>query len=211
MAASPVITCPECEKKFRAKADVRGKKIKCPFCAESFVVPIGDEEARSAIQEKQGSPGDAGTIPLAGEGGEPVENDNPYGITELDLSPRCPNCANEMTSADAVVCLICGYNTLTREWGKVEKTIGVTYGRQFTYLLPAIFSLSCLVIWLLAQLIYSVYWPYWVAGVGWIDWTDHESLRMWSTMVGLAIFFVLGRYTYRRFIVKPLPDELKVD
>src|SRR5437763_9806537 len=93
MAEHPIITCPECDKKFRTKADVRGKRIKCPFCAELFLVPSAEEEPNTAIQRRDGTPG--------GVGEEAEENDNPYGVTELDLAPRCPNCAEEMESAEA--------------------------------------------------------------------------------------------------------------
>ena len=39
MAESPIITCPECRKKFKGKGNLEGKKIKCPQCAKAFVVP----------------------------------------------------------------------------------------------------------------------------------------------------------------------------
>src|SRR5437588_12293152 len=108
MADHPIITCPECDKKFKTKADVRGKRIKCPFCAELFLVPSADDEPNTAIERREGGPA------AVGAAAEADENDNPYGVTELDLAPRCPNCAEEMESHDAVVCLHCGYNTLTR-------------------------------------------------------------------------------------------------
>jgi len=239
MAEKPVVTCPECGQKFKPKADVRGKKILCPFCSKSFVVPIDGGTSSSAIQDKgQGAAGagtiplakdDAGTIPLANNdmgtsalaGDAPISphqvddedfgDESAYGVTHLDLAPRCPNCTEKMVPRDAVVCLKCGYNTLTREWGKTEKTIGVSFGRQFVYLLPGLLCFFCLVSWIITELIYAVYWPYWVAGESWIDWTDHESLRMWSVTVGMAMFYALARYCYKRFIVKPIPDELQLD
>ena len=36
------------------------------------------------------------------------------------MVPRCPNCTSEMGAHD-IICLSCGYNTLTREWGKTEE------------------------------------------------------------------------------------------
>jgi hypothetical protein len=211
MAEQPAITCPHCEKTFRPKADIGGRRIKCPFCTEPFVVPGGPS---TAIQEKSRASGEAGAAPqLAGAavGGDGEENDNPYGVTHLDLAPRCPNCANEMESRDAVVCLICGYNTLTREWGKTEKLIGTSWGRHFLYLLPGFLAVFCLLGWLIDQMFYSVYLPYIVAGSGWLSWMDYEGLRMWGTMLSLGVIFWLGRYAYRRFVVKPLPDELSSD
>ena len=232
MAEKPVVTCPNCGELFKPKADVRGKKILCPFCDASFVV---DNTAIQDKGERHGEPatlalaaaddliplaGDSGNIPLAGDGGpqvararaeEPVENDNPYGVTFQDSDPRCPNCTEKMVPRNAVVCLACGYNTLTREWGKTEKTIGVSFGRQFVWLLPGIFAFAGLVLYICLQVFFASPWPALVAGVNWLEWTDYEGLRMWSTTAGFFIIFVLGRQCYRRFIVKPLPDEMSLD
>jgi hypothetical protein len=219
MAAIPPITCPSCQKKFKSKADLRGKRIRCPFCSESFIVPVDtpepDEddviELKAAAPKDEPAPSDEpAPIALAPADGEEETGDNPYGITELDIAPRCPNCAHEMPSAEAVVCLNCGYNTLTREWGKTEKLLGVSVGRHTMHLLPGFLCLLCLIACMVDRIAYSVYWPFMVAG-SWADWTDHESLRMWGTMIGLASIFPLGRFCYRRFIVKPTPDELKID
>jgi DNA-directed RNA polymerase subunit RPC12/RpoP len=212
MAQPPVIVCPECEKKFRTKADVRGKKIKCPFCSEMFVVPMG--ESSTGIQEKRSPQPAAATssaAAAANDDGEEGENADPYGVTTLDLSPRCPHCAEEMESAEAVVCLNCGYNTLTREWGKTEKRIGVSSGSHFLHLLPAIIVLGVILICIIQALIRDVLLPYWIASLEWLNWYDHESVRVWETLFDLIAIFVLGRYCYRRFVVKPMPDEVVLD
>jgi hypothetical protein len=231
MAEKPVVTCPHCDKKFKAKADVRGKKILCPYCEKSFVadgasgaIPdkAADEPAPLALADDDGLiplAGDASTIPLAGktakvaaadEGAEEVDNDNPYGVTHVDSDPRCPNCTEKMVPKNAVVCLACGYNTLTREWGKTEKTIGVSSGRQFLHLLPGMFALAGLLLYICAQVLFASPWPSWVAGT-WLEWSDYEGLRMWTTTAGFGIVFVAGRYCYRRFVVKPLPDEIEME
>ena len=69
---------------------------------------------------------------------EDEEDDAPIGVTALDMAPRCPNCANEMESEEAVICLTCGYNTRTRiqvETRAVEDTTSMTW---FWWLLPGI-------------------------------------------------------------------------
>ena len=220
MADNPPITCPACAKKFKPKADVRGKKIRCPFCTEAFVVPGGDVPS-TAIEATPGrdapKPEPAPAEPQAKPASVPIgawegeENDNPYGVTEVDIAPRCPNCAHEMVPQDAVVCLNCGYNTLTREWGKTEKTIGVSGGRQFVHLLPGFFSVFCLLLCLIDRLMYSVYMPFWIGERDGMAWTDHESLRMWGTMIGLAVIFALGRIAYNRFFVRPSPPEITIE
>jgi ssDNA-binding Zn-finger/Zn-ribbon topoisomerase 1 len=227
MAEKPVVTCPNCEKKFKAKADVRGKKILCPFCDQSFVVDgvAMEEKAEPAGIALAGD--DDGTIPLANDAGtialagksagardeedEPVDNDDPYGVTHVDTDPRCPNCTEKMVPRNAVVCLACGYNTLTREWGKTEKTLGVSFGRHFVYLLPGIFALAGLVLYICLQVFFASPWPSLVAGINWLEWTDYEGLRMWTTTGGFFILMYLGHYCYRRFVVKPFPDEVKLE
>jgi ssDNA-binding Zn-finger/Zn-ribbon topoisomerase 1 len=237
MAEKLVVTCPECAEKFKPKGDVRGKKILCPFCGKSFAVS-SDGASSTAIQAKGRDAADAGTIPLAKDadtiplakdelGSSALEGDAPvsahagdhddfgddaaYGVTHIDLDPRCPNCTEKMKPRDAVVCLNCGYNTLTREWGKTEKTIGVSFGRQFVYLVPGFLAFFVLLTWIILELIFAVCWPHWVAGESWIDWTDYEGFRMWSVTVGMALFYAMARTCYRRFIVKPIPDELVLE
>jgi hypothetical protein len=223
MAEAAPITCPDCKKKFKTKADVRGKRIRCPFCTASFIAPMledepDEDEIPTFAPAKDNAPADAPAAPAAepptvtpAGAADMEEGDDPYAVTKLDLAPRCPNCAYEMPSATAVVCLNCGYNTLTREWGKTEKTIGVSMGRHLVHLLPGLVCLFLLLLCMGNQLIYSVYWPFWVAGT-WLEWSDHESLRMWSTMiVGLTSIFALGRFCYRRFFVKPMPEEIEMD
>ncbi len=218
MAATPPITCPDCQKKFKSKADLRGKRIRCPFCNESFIVPVDDapedDDAPLPVQaappKEQPSEPDDAPIPLAADD-EEQEGDDPYAVTDIDLAPRCPNCAHEMPSAEAVVCLNCGYNTLTREWGKTEKLLGVSVGRHTMHLLPGFLALFCLITCLVDRLIYNALWPFMVADVTWMQWTDYEGLRMWGTMFGLAFIFAMGRFCYKRFIVKPIPDEMKYE
>src|SRR5436853_626366 len=59
MADSPVITCPECRKKFKGKPGLAGKKIKCPLCAKPFVVP-GEKKVEAVAK----GPMEAGLAPL---------------------------------------------------------------------------------------------------------------------------------------------------
>src|SRR5437763_110466 len=59
--------------------------------------------------------------------GDEEDDPNPYDVTDLDLTPRCPHCAGEMESRDAVVCLHCGYNVQTREKAQTVKTIKNTF------------------------------------------------------------------------------------
>src|SRR5207237_1879701 len=138
--------------------DLAGKKIKCPFCAHTFVVPKGVAQTAIKVPAKEAAakPGEAAKpspppsapIPFADDsnrrvGWDEEDNDqNPYGVTALDLAPRCPHCAKELLSADAVVCVHCGYNTLTRRHGETRKVVEMTGQEHFAHLLPGLIPVA---------------------------------------------------------------------
>lgn len=206
MATSPIITCPACTKKFKGRADLQGKKIKCPFCAEPFVVPkaSADKEAIKAAKAGKGGSG-------SGMAKKPMwdaedDDQNPYGVTALDLAPRCPHCAKEMLSADAVVCVYCGYNTLTRQHGTTRKILALTGGEHFMHLLPGLLCVAGILFLIIFLAVFALVWPHWVAG-GNLALTDHESIRMWLTVMFGFVIFGLGMFAIRRLILEPKPPE----
>lgn len=190
MAESPIITCPECAKKFKGKGDLSGKRIRCPFCTKVFVVPAGVKEAVKAAPAKIFHDDD--------------DDKNPYGVTHLDISPRCPNCANLMEDEKAFVCLFCGYNTLTRELGHTEKAIGHTVGERFVYLLPGLLCATGALILICWQLFFALVLPGLVKN-SWAEFLDHESMRLWSTTPLLSSLWALGYFAFNRLVVKPTP------
>ena len=212
MADIKPITCPECAKRFKPKTDVRGKKIKCPFCKEGFVVP-NDEAAKGKKAEAAVTAVTAAAPAGAAIGFADDDEDDgkgEYGATNVDLAPRCPNCASEMVDENATVCLHCGYNTVERTWGKTEKTVSSTFGERFLHLLPGIGVALFIWVVLVGLLIYCFYLPAWVAGT-WMELFDHESLRMWATLISLSMVWGSGYYCYTKFILQPKPPEFKKD
>lgn len=194
MADSPVITCPECKKKFKGKSNLEGKKIKCPLCAKMITVP--KSEAITAA-------------PAPPPPGNDDDNDKAgYGITTLDIAPRCPNCAQLMADEKAFICLYCGYNTLTREIGKTEKLVGHTTGERVKHLIPGIIALVvaygfiCGLTWFSVELPKHVYKSS-------MAFLDHESVRMWFTIISLSFMWGCGLFAYKRFIVNPTPEAKK--
>src|SRR3954462_12245485 len=114
MANGSVITCPKCQKKFKGKGNLEGKKIKCPLCAAVFVVP-GDKATETPTSPAAAAASAAPEMtpmaasPPLGFADDEDNDPNPYGITELDVAPRCPNCAQLMADEKAFICLFCGY------------------------------------------------------------------------------------------------------
>src|SRR5215831_3107456 len=73
MATTSVITCPECRKKFKGRADLQGKKIRCPFCTKPFVVPHeGGDDPETAITVAPKTPVAGGKTAPAAKGAAPA-------------------------------------------------------------------------------------------------------------------------------------------
>lgn len=215
MADSPIITCPECKKKFKGKGNLEGKKIKCPFCAEPFVVPvtmsvqdkIAADKAAVAGGAAPGAPAEQPRKRIVFE--DEDDNPNPYGVTELDIAPRCPNCTQKMASPEAFICLNCGYNTLTREIGKTEKSISHTSGEIFSHLLPAFIVVGIIFLLILLHGFYSLVLPGLITGDA--RWLVHESLRFWLCLIVLGLTWPLGSFAYKRIVVNTSPPEKKIE
>jgi hypothetical protein len=216
MAVGAVVACPECEKKFKPKTDVSGKKIKCPFCAHPFVVPAAKDSKEDKPKADANKTGKAKAEAIqaapAAQAAPSSDADgdvDPYGIKNVDLVPRCPNCTQEMGEHE-IICLACGYNTMTRQWGKTAKTIGVTPQRHILHLLPAVGSAVFTFCAVIGLLILYVVVPYWVAG-SWMEFLDGEAARMWTTLIFFGLFWMAGMYCFNKFIEKPKPDEIELD
>jgi hypothetical protein len=210
MATSPIITCPECKKKFKGKDDLQGKKIRCPFCKEPFVVATDEEQA--TVPPGGGKTDGKGPPPTArGEDDDEFDaGSNPYGITKLDLAPRCPNCANEMESEEAVVCLFCGYNTLTRTWGKTAKVVELAFRDYCKHLLPGLIALLLVFLLITGVIYYCLVLPT-MKKWAWLDMvTDHESTRLWIAAIALGMTWGFGYFAFNRLVLhtKP-PDKVK--
>src|SRR5262249_58079776 len=97
MVGGVVVICPECEKKFKPKTDVSGKKIKCPFCAHPFVVSAaqdakGDKHKPGASPAGKPKAADVQAAPAVHPAPESDLGDDidPYGVKNADLGTRAP-------------------------------------------------------------------------------------------------------------------------
>jgi len=249
-----LISCPECDKQIRLPADAAGKKIRCKACEHVFVVQApaadGGGPARGVTADKPDKKG-AGKAPdkkpakkpekppaPAGGYGLAADDDgdsNPYQVTDLELGHRCPQCAAEMESEDAVVCLNCGYNTTTRVQLRARKIKEVTGQDKFMWLLPGIL---CVVAILL--LIGYCFFHYFALPNILVDDFDsmeeaaggriaalkderfddkisfwqaaliHPAIALWI-FIGIAFgCYYLGKFAVRRLIQNPDPPEVEV-
>jgi DNA-directed RNA polymerase subunit RPC12/RpoP len=225
MSVTTIISCPECEKKFKGRPELKGKKVRCPACGHTFVVETiatdqvavdsGAKPAPKAPASAKAGPAPGiapeAPIPFAADDEEDEYSEaNPYGVTLPDLAPRCPNCANELESADAIVCLYCGYNTQSREIGKTEKVYQTTGGEQFMWLLPGLASVLAIVLLTAFCLFFCLELPDLVQK-NWMSFLDHESMRMWITMIAMAMMWPAGYFAHKRLILQSRAPEKSKD
>ncbi|RLS91019.1 MAG: hypothetical protein DWI08_00350, partial [Planctomycetota bacterium] len=149
-ATDPIkITCPECKKVIAVPPDLLGKKVRCKGCSKVF-------EAQKPTPAKEATkPAEADKKkPLPGD--DPDDDGKAYGMHDMILAARCPNCAKELASEDAVLCIFCGYNNLTRQIATTRKTYDITGSDIFLWNLPGIIGFIICLILLTFNLIYMI-------------------------------------------------------
>jgi hypothetical protein len=231
MAATIEVSCPKCKKALNLPAELKGKKIRCKECGTIF--PVGTSAPAPAAKaagkpasEEDNEPASYGFVeepkpetkakadariksaappPKQGVFGAA----NPYGVTESDLTARCPHCAKEMDSEDAIICLHCGYNTRTREKPQVKVVFEITPMDRFWWLLPGIINVFLIffVIWLAYFFCYGLD-DTWQAMDDFTDTpTLSRGLRVWFVFGSLFAIYKCTRYAIKRLILQPTPPE----
>ncbi len=193
MANTITIICPECEKSLKAPPEVVGKKIRCKGCGHTF----------------------AARAPQAGKPGKPAakkkpdeEEEGAYGVTEEYLGPRCPDCANAMEEGD-IICLHCGYNTVTRQKVRPRKVRETTGGDVFFWLLPGILCALGVILLITADMLYIFLIDKDMFEEAWYDFIGGKMLKMWTSIGLLFIIFFLGRFAVKRLIFDNKPPEVE--
>jgi Zn finger protein HypA/HybF involved in hydrogenase expression len=224
--AAVSITCPACRKRIKAREEHLGRKIRCPNCQNSFVAEADAEETDAPIafaDDDKPKAKPAKPKPTAAMKAEkpaepkPVETKAPeskpvdvaaYGIETIDTQARCPNCAELMADPTAIICIHCGYNTLTRTYGKTRRVYAASREEILQHLMPAMLFSAAFLALVLVVLWYNTVVPPAFNGTR-SDWVVHESLRMWSTMVIVAFLWWFGFFAFRTFVLHPLPEEVE--
>jgi hypothetical protein len=191
MATPLTITCPKCNKTMKVPAEAVGKKVRCKGCQHIFAVKAPEPAA----------PVNPAT--------EHEEDANPYKITTLDLTPRCPNCANELESEDAVICLHCGYNTMSRQYVGTKKTFDTTGGDIFLWLLPGILCVVAVLLLIGFALWYALAMKDLVAGEGWLEFFGSGACVLWVIIISLFGIFFAGKFAFKRLLIDNKPPEVE--
>jgi DNA-directed RNA polymerase subunit RPC12/RpoP len=143
-------------------------------------------------------PAEDAVLPLAIQ--EESEGKNPYQLSDVVLTPRCPQCAAEFESEDQVICLDCGYNTQTRQRTTLVKTVETTAFERILWLLPGI--VCVLVSLALVSLVVYMWIIWWDAD----DWWA-KPMKIWGGFILVFISWILTRFAFKRLILHPSPPE----
>jgi ribosomal protein L37E len=177
----------------QAPETVQGKRVRCKGCGHAFEVPAAKGAAAQPASAKK------------------VSEEESYGIIKEDESiPRCPHCAKEMSSAEAVICIHCGFNTVTRQRAGTRKVIETTGGEHLAWLMPGILCVVTIVTLIVLDLLFCFKVPAWVKNSDY-DWLDAKPLRVWGVIASLFLMFFCGQFAFRRLILNPRPPEREKD
>lgn len=232
MAMSFVIACPECKKQIKVSDALVGKKIRCKECEAVFPVrapksaagpaksPAGKPGAKPAAKPAATKPRPDDDAPIqlqidASEDDDAGGSQGPVGyVLEAtdDHLPRCPFCAKVMESTEAVICIHCGYNTVTRLRGETKKVYEISAGRRFLWLLPGIICLL-IVIGLVVLDIFC-----WLKMKDWAEdsWMQNDdktwvirphAFTLYITVALVAVMLAVGKFAFRRLFINNKPPE----
>jgi predicted Zn finger-like uncharacterized protein len=235
-----VIPCPECETRIKVPETALGKKVRCKACEHVFVAkrpgkaaPAKPAPAKAAAKKpappaKSPKPPEPAKKPASPLDDDEDEGADPYGMTEIDLAPRCPQCAGELESEDAEVCLGCGFNLKTREAIRTRRVLHKTGGDQFLWLLPGIICALIVVLlityWCIHHFVLpSQIWDNWDAVAekaknrakiladdkitGWYGMFFHPAFEGTMSLFFGVIIWKLGRFAFTRLVLHPTPPE----
>lgn len=141
------------------------------------------------------------------------EDDNPYGITASHDTARCPHCAKEMESEDAIICLNCGYNTQSRIHAQTRRVLEITFWDWCVWLGPGIGCVLAILILLgfdywFDVMLHKTMWKDMDESIGTSSFS--QGFRLWITAMTIWVMWKAARFAFRRLILNPRPPEVEV-
>jgi predicted Zn finger-like uncharacterized protein len=186
------VSCPECQKQLKVSEELRGKKVRCKGCGHVFAIPAAEAKAKAKPAPAKGA-----------------DDDGPgsYGVVAEESSiPRCPHCAQQMESADAVVCIHCGYSTATRQRIETKKVIETTGGDRLSWVLPGLLAIGGIFLLAGFDLWYCLKLPALVEKTD-NEWLSYKGFRVWVVVFSLFLMAFAGRFAFHRLVLNPTPPE----
>jgi predicted Zn finger-like uncharacterized protein len=236
MATTFVIACPECSKQVRVSDEHVGKKIRCKGCGHVYPVPAPAAATPPPAPKTKAAAGAPKTkaAPAAGpktkaapalkpedDPNHPDYDPNKYTLEQSDdVLPRCPFCAQQMPSVDAIICLNCGYNTVTRQRPDIQQVYAPTAVEWFLWLLPGILT----VLLMIGMFVWYLF--FWDLIQDWLSdsWFEDEKgppttyiagaspsmFRLYHALLIAFLYVPMTRFAYKRLITNYHPPERKI-
>jgi DNA-directed RNA polymerase subunit M/transcription elongation factor TFIIS len=199
MANTIEISCPECHKQIKAAPELQGKKVRCKGCGHVFPIPAPDKPGKEAKP----------AVVMVAKKGDDDDDVTAYAVAKEESTalPRCPHCALEMESEDAVVCIHCGYNTLNRQRMMTRKTYETTAGDRLGWLMPGFLSLFAIFVLIGFDLFFCLKLPKMVEKDEDWSWLGSGPVRLWMVIFSVFAMLALAKFAFSRLIVNRTPPE----
>lgn len=206
-AIDPIkISCPECKKAIAVPPELIGKKVRCKGCSKVF-------EAQKPAPAKEVEKPKEPEKKAQNANEDPDDDGKAYGVRETILVARCPNCAKELATEDAIICIYCGYNNLTRVLATTKKTYDITGTDIFMWNLPGIIGAIIFITILTFNIIYMIKIDDWCSteegktDPPWFSFLAHGSIKLWLYIISGFILFAVGRFSFIRLVLDNKPKE----
>jgi DNA-directed RNA polymerase subunit RPC12/RpoP len=203
--------------------DIIGKKIRCKECGHVFVVKKpkepGAEKKESKDSKKPAQPLTTKAKNVLMDE-EEEDSKEPYQIIidDEDIT-RCPHCAKELESKEAVICLHCGYNTVTRSKQSSAAVYEATAEDKFRWWLPGILCCVGILVVIGMSIFIGIKTRSWMIG-GWF-YDDEKPEQPFivrpgcfifgNVMISLFAVLALGRFAYKRLVIENKPPEKAIE
>lgn len=135
------------------------------------------------------------------------DDDVVYSVKAQDLAPRCPFCAKELDPPEAVICIHCGYNTITRQRATTKKVYETTGQDVFMWILPGILGVIGIILLIVMDVLAYQRIPPWMEANEWDKLVTPGVCVFWVVFPSLFMMYRAGKVAVYRLILHPKPPE----
>lgn len=179
------------------------------------------KEAPKKEEPKKEEPKPAGGYGLAKDDDDDDDSAKPNPMALVDEGedvPRCPHCAKELDPPDAVVCIHCGFNNVTRVKVETKKVWEPTSEDWMNHLLPGVLALIACIVILVTDIICWVNMRDWMTDTflqkDELDATGQTAFYVkpgafitFIIAADILPFLAMGRFAIKRLFIENKPTE----
>jgi len=205
--------CPACGDKRSVSDDLAGKKIKCRKCQSVFTVKAPQAKAPAPAAKPPAKPAPATPAARAPKPIKPKEEEDdasPYQMHDVNLSIRCPFCAQLLDPPDSKICLHCGYDMLKRKRVESKQVYHQTAGDYFMYHISTMATFVGIVALIGVNVFCLFKMREWVKDAFFEEVMGPDCWSTWLVIFSLFPIFFGTRFIIRRLVWRFQPPEKEV-